>query len=105
MNEREFSAISEKTLLEIESALEKSEADVDFEWQGDGVLQISFADRSQIIVNRHTAAQEIWVAAKAGGFHFRFDGIRWVDTRDGAELLGKLSQLLSHQAGENISLA
>lgn len=104
MNEQEFAAISEKTLLAIEFALENSGADVDFEWQGDGVLQISFADRSQVIVNRHRAAQEIWVAAKAGGFHFRFDGSRWVDSRDGVELFSKLSELLSDQAGESIAL-
>ena len=104
MNEQEFRAASEKTLQAIEQALENSEADLDFECQGDGVLQITCEDRSQIIVNRHAAAQEIWVAARAGGFHFRPEGGRWVDTRDGVELAVRLSELLSRQTGESITL-
>ena len=69
-----------------------------------GVLEIEFADGSKIIVNRHGVAREIWVAAKAGGFHFRRDGEAWRDTRDGAELMEKLSVLASQQAGEKIVL-
>ena len=47
------------------------------------MLEIEFADGSKIIVNRHGAAREIWVAARSGGFHFRWDGAAWRDTRDG----------------------
>jgi CyaY protein len=50
-------------------------------------------------------AREIWVAARAGGFHFRWDGDAWRDTRDAAELMEKLSSLASQQAGEEIRLA
>jgi CyaY protein len=50
-------------------------------------------------------AREIWVAARAGGFHFRWDGAIWRDTRDGGELMGKLSTLASQQAGKAINLA
>ena len=105
MNEQEFKAISEKTLQTVESALESCEADIDFEWQGDGVLEISFPNRSKIIVNRHSAAKEIWVAARAGGFHFRFDQGQWIDTKDGQELFEKLADLMTQQAGELIHLS
>lgn len=66
------------------------------------MLEIEFADGSKIIVNRHGVAKEIWVAARAGGFHFRWDGAVWRDTRDGTELMEKLSALASQQAGESI---
>ena len=69
-----------------------------------GVLEIEFEDGSKIIVNRHAVAKEIWVAARAGGFHFRWDGAAWVDTRDGQELMQKLSALASQQAGETVVL-
>ena len=83
----------------------RCEADIDFELAAGGVLEIEFADGSKIIVNRHAVAREIWVAAKAGGFHFRWDGQSWLDTRDGAELMAKLSALASQQAGEVVTLA
>lgn len=109
MNEQEFKDASEKTLLAVEAALEiaseNSATELDFEWQGDGVLEISFADHSKIIINRHSSAQEIWVAARSGGFHFKPDSGQWIDTRDGQSLLLKLSELLTQQAGENISLS
>ena len=105
MDEKEFNRLSTETLARIESALEAVEADLDFELAAGGVLEIEFADGSKIIVNRHAVAQEIWVAAKAGGFHFRWDGNAWCDTRDGVELFARLSDLASRQSGETVQLA
>lgn len=105
MEDKEFNALADAALARIEAALEACEADIDFELAAGGVLEIEFEDGSKIIVNRHAVAREIWVAAKAGGFHFRWDGQAWLDTRDGAELMVKLSGLASQQAGEAVSLA
>ena len=105
MEDKEFNALADAALTRIDTALEASAADIDFELAAGGVLEIEFADGSKIIVNRHAIAQEIWVAARAGGFHFRWDGSSWRDSRDGAELLAKLSALASQQAGETIVLA
>ncbi|MDR1996576.1 iron donor protein CyaY [Azonexus sp.] len=104
MDDREFGSQADAVLARIEAALEASGAAVDFELAAGGVLEIEFADGSKIIVNRHGVTREIWVAARAGGFHFRWDGGVWRDTRDGCELFDKLSQLVSQQAGELISL-
>ena len=104
MDDKEFNALADGVLARIETALEASDADLDFELAAGGVLEIEFADGSKIIVNRHGVAREIWVAARAGGFHFRWDGTSWLDTRDGAELMGKLSALASQQAGETVTL-
>ena len=104
MDDKEFNALADGVLGRIEAALEACDADLDFELAPGGVLEIEFADRSKIIINRHGVAREIWVAARAGGFHFRWDGKAWVDTRDGAELMQKLSALASQQAGEAIQL-
>lgn len=104
MEDKEFNALADLALTAIDAALEASGADVDCELAAGGVLEIEFADGSKIIVNRHGVAKEIWVAARAGGFHFRWDGAVWRDTRDGAELMAKLSALASQQAGEPVSL-
>ena len=104
MDDKDFNALADAVLARIEAALEASDADIDFELAAGGILEIEFTDGSKIIVNRHGVAKEMWVAAKAGGFHFKWDGAVWRDTRDGAELMAKLSTLATQQAGENISL-
>ncbi|TXG85490.1 MAG: iron donor protein CyaY [Thermomicrobiales bacterium] len=104
MDEAEFNSAADDALRQLEQALDESGADLDFEVKAGGVLELEFADGSKIIVNRHTAAREIWVAAKSGGFHFRPENGRWVGTRDGKELFSVLSALASQQAGEPVSL-
>ena len=104
MDDKEFNTLADAMLTRIDAALEASGADVDCQLAAGGVLEIEFDDGSKIIVNRHGVAREIWVAARSGGFHFRWDGTDWRDTRDGAELLAKLSALASQQAGEGIKL-
>src|SRR5256714_15582592 len=100
MNESEFTALAERALERVERALEASGVDADVELREGGVLEIEFGDRSKIIVNRHAAAREIWVAARSGGFHFRWDGNAWRDSRDGGEVFAALSRLVSAQGGQ-----
>ncbi len=104
MNDSEFSTLADTALKQIEIGLETSGADLDFAMISAGVLEIEFADGSKIIVNRHGAAKEMWVAARSGGFHFRWDGDAWRDTRDSGELMATLSVLVSAQAGESVVL-
>ena len=104
MNDSEFNTLADAVLSRIETGLDESGADLDFAMISAGVLEIEFADRSKIIVNRHGAAKEMWVAARSGGFHFRWDGQHWRDTRDGGELLAALSSLVSAQSGTPLKL-
>jgi CyaY protein len=103
MNENEFNTLADAALNRIETGLDASGADLDFAMVAAGVLEIEFADGSKIIVNRHGAAKELWVAARSGGFHFRWDGAAWRDTRDSSELLAALSALISAQSGEAVT--
>ena len=105
MEETEFNTLAEATLARIERALDACAADIDYELQADGVLELEFGDGSKIIINRHAAAREIWVAARSGGFHFRHEDGRWIGTRDGAELFEALGRMASDQAGETVSFA
>lgn len=104
MEETEFNTLAGATLARIEEALDACTADIDYELQAGGVLELEFADGSKIIVNRHSAAREIWVAARSGGFHFRHEAGRWIGTRDGADLFATLERLVSEQAGGHIAL-
>ena len=104
MDETDFEALAGAALERVERALEASGVDADFELKEGGVLEIEFADGSKIIVNRHGAAREIWVAARSGGFHYRWDGTAWRDTRDRTELFAALSKLVSLQSGSPVIL-
>jgi iron-sulfur cluster assembly protein CyaY len=105
MDDPRFDTLAAQTLERIERALEESGVDADFELREGGILELEFANRSKIIVNRHGAAREIWVAARSGGFHFRWDGSAWRDTRDGSELFAALSKLVSAQSGRGVILS
>ena|SRR6266850_156822 len=104
MDETEFAALADEALRKIDAALEQSGVDADVELKEGGVIEVEFADGSRMVINRHAAAREIWVAARAGGFHFRWDGAAWRDTRDGAELFAALSRLVSAQSGQPVIL-
>jgi CyaY protein len=104
VEEREFNQLADAMLARIEAALEASPSDLDFEIKPGGVIEIEFDSGTKVIVNRHTAAREIWVAARSGGYHFRPEGDRWLATRDGEELMTVLARCLSEQAGEPVTL-
>lgn len=102
MTESEFNKLADETLTRIQQSLDDSDTDIDCEMNG-GVLELSFENGSKIIVNRQTAAREIWVAAKSGGYHFLWRDGAWHDTRDGGELFAALGRYASGQAGERVS--
>jgi iron-sulfur cluster assembly protein CyaY len=104
MTESEFEVLTDAALARIEHAIEASGVEADVQSKTGGVLEVEFDDGSKMVINRHGAAREIWVAAKSGGFHFRWDGSQWRDTRDGGELFAALSRLVSSQSGQGVVL-
>jgi CyaY protein len=105
MTESEFETLAGAALSALESAFEANAPDADVQTKGAGVLEIEFEDGSKMVINRHGAAREIWVAAKSGGFHFRYDGKAWRDSRDGTELFEAVSRLASEQSGTPVMLS
>ncbi|MEW6513803.1 MAG: iron donor protein CyaY [Pseudomonadota bacterium] len=106
MEEREFLTLADAELARIEAALEaaqnETEDDWDFELKPGGIIELDFADDSKIIINRHAAAREIWVAAKSGGFHFKSpadNNGQWLDSRTDRSLADTLSECISAQSG------
>ena len=96
MTESEFHGAVDAILAYIESSLEDEDAlDVDLE---SGILTVTCADGSKVIVNRQTPNREIWVAARSGGFHFAFRDGAWRDTRGGEELFASLARVIASQA-------
>lgn len=108
MSESEFLELAAATLDAIEAGLEQAieSSDIDIECSRSGnVLDIEFIDGgTHIIVNSQAAMQEMWVAAKSGGFHYRRVEGQWRNTRDGSELFSALSDMASSQAGQALKL-
>jgi len=105
--ESDFIAAADATLakigLALDAALETGNVDVDWNLN-DGILEIECADGSKLIVNRHIPNREMWVAARAGGFHFRPQDGLWRDTRTGDDLATVLARLLRAQGGLAVTL-
>ncbi len=104
MDEAKFAERADAVLARIEAALEESGVDADVERKEGGIVEIEYDDGSRMVINRHSAARDIWVAARSGGFHFRWDGSVWRDSRDGSELFAALSRLVSAQSGQPVVL-
>jgi CyaY protein len=103
MTETEFNQAVDAIFLNIEAALDACDTDIDTETAA-GILTLEFDNGSKIILNRQGPTQEIWVAAKSGGYHYRLQNGAWRNTRDGSELLASLSTYISQQAGQEIQL-
>lgn len=103
MNESEFLLMADACLEQVqnyfEAAFESDELDVDCKRSGN-VLEIEFVvNGSKIIVNSQAPMQEMWMAARAGGYHYKHDGQCWRNTRDGSEFFETLKALAVQQNG------
>lgn len=104
MQDSDYQRLADAVMGRLEAALDAADGDFDHQLAGGGVLEIECADGSKIIVNKQSAAQEIWVAARSGGFHYRWDGQSWRDTRSGEELFAALARVLAEQSGVPVRL-
>jgi CyaY protein len=103
MNESEFKEQADEVFERIESAIDASDADIEYDSNGT-VLEMEFADGSKVIVNRHVPNKEIWLAAKSGGFHYAMTDGRWFSQRDGSELFAKLAELIQIGSGKKLDI-
>lgn len=101
MNDYEFNQLADSALTQIETAIDECGVDVN---RSDNLLEVEFDNGSKIIINRHDTNQEIWVAAKSGGFHYAWQGNAWRSGRDNSELCARLTELFADQ-GETLKLS
>ncbi|CAB3759266.1 iron donor protein CyaY [Paraburkholderia humisilvae] len=103
MTDIDYLARAEAVLAAVERALDYTDADIEFGRSGN-VLTLEFANGTKIIVNLQPPMHEIWIAAKSGGYHFRFVDDAWRDTRNGTEFFAALSDYATQQAGEPVRI-
>lgn len=99
---RHANAVLASVEAAIDAWLEADVVDIDAHRTG-GLLEMSFPNRSVIVLNMQPPLHEIWLAARSGGFHYKFRNGVWRDTRDGRELFEALSACASEQAGKPLT--
>lgn len=102
MTDLEFQDRAEALLGAVESGCDRinddTDADVDNQRVG-GMITLTFPNHSQIVINLQKPLHEVWMAARSGGYHYKFDGTAWMDTKGNGEFFANLSRYASEQAG------
>jgi CyaY protein len=105
MNDLEFLDRAESALQAVEAACDRindeTEADIDSQRVG-GMVTLVFANRSQIVINLQKPLHEIWMAAKSGGYHYKYVDNAWRDTKGQGEFFDNLSRFATEQAGQTL---
>ena len=108
MTDPQYMDLAEALLARIETSCDRindeSDTDIDTQRVG-GMVTMTFGNGTQIIVNLQKPLQEVWMAARAGGFHYRFDGAQWTDTKGQGEFFDHLARYASEQAGQPLRFA
>ena len=106
MTDLEFLDTAERLLSRIEDSCDRindeTDADIDNQRVG-GMITITFSNRSQIIVNLQKPLHEVWLAAKSGGYHYKFKDAQWLDTKGEGEFFENLSRFASQQSGVTLA--
>jgi CyaY protein len=108
LTDAEYQRLAAAALARIEAVLDRwlqeDVIDIDGQRTG-GLLELSFPAGSKIVINTQPPRHELWLAARAGGYHFKWVDGRWCDTRDGVEFFARLSQEASAQAGRALDFS
>jgi CyaY protein len=102
MTDLEFLDQAEALLKAVEACCDRmndeSDADIDNQRVG-GMVTLAFANKSQIVINLQKPLHEVWMAAKAGGYHYRFADGQWLDSKGQGEFFAQLTRQASTQSG------
>ncbi len=101
MTDLEYLDRAEALLATVEAECDRineaGDADIDNQRVG-GMVTLVFADNSQIVINLQKPLQELWLAARSGGYHYRWRDGQWRDTKSDEEFFARLSQSASEHA-------
>ncbi|MFG6432359.1 iron donor protein CyaY [Roseateles sp. LYH14W] len=107
LSDADYHAKSHALLARIEAQvdawLDEDVVDIDSHRTG-GLLELTLPGNSKIVINTQPPLQEIWLAARSGGYHFKWDGAQWLD-REGQEFCARLSRSASEQAGQALTFS
>ncbi len=104
MDAKDFYKVSAKALAHIDARLGEVDVDgLDVSLAGD-VLTIAFADGARFVINAHSAAGQIWMAAGTTAWHFDHEDGRWVARRTGDELMQTVARVVGEKLGARVTV-
>ncbi|EIK97285.1 frataxin-like protein [Pseudomonas sp. M47T1] len=98
LTEARFHDLVDATQQALEVLFEDHADDVEI---SSGLMTITFKNGSQMIISRQEPVQQLWLAARSGGYHFDYDETseKWACEKS-EELLGEiLTRATWEQAG------
>lgn len=102
LSDSDYHRLTSDVLARIEAAvdrwLQQDVIDIDSHRTG-GLLELGFPDGSKIVINIQPPLHELWLAARAGGYHFKYFEGQWRE-REGREFYEVLSETASAQGGK-----
>lgn len=104
MTENEFSDMIDEIFNNLELRLDEIDSDMDYE-TGGGVLTLEFENGSTMVFSRQPPTRQLWLATRAGGFHFEYDEAAgdWRNTRDQSLFKPFVVQQMLEQGGIDFS--
>jgi CyaY protein len=105
-NDQEFLQLAETLMQDLLARLDTLDPD---ELEADsaaGVVKMTFADGGICVLNRQTAAHQMWLAEGATAWHFEREPATgtWLDTKGRGTLNAVLSEVISRRLGRTIEL-
>ena len=108
MTDTEFLDLSEALLGAVEASCDRindeTDADIDNQRSG-GMITLVFSNRSQIVINLQKPLHEVWMAAKSGGYHYKYSGRQWLDTKGSGEFFDMLTRCACEQSGQELTFS
>jgi CyaY protein len=106
LSDGDYHAKTSAVLASVEAVVDRwlqaDVVDIDTHRTG-GLLELGFPNGSKIVLNTQPPLQELWMASRSGGYHYKYVEGRWCDTRGGLDLFEALSASASEQAGVPLS--
>lgn len=103
MKDSEFHALADAIYQHIEASIDDSGVDIDCETIG-GVMTLTFENNIKFVLNRQEPLHQIWLATRENGHHFALKDDKWIDNRQGHELLSWLSLQAQRQGDTELAL-
>ncbi len=106
MDDNTFDHVADDELRRLEKGIEDFDPDEVEPTLGGDVLSLTLRGGGKIIINRHRAARQIWMAAARQAWHFDLDPAdqRWRTEKSREELVATLEKVLSEQLRRPITL-
>jgi len=112
MDRKTFLRHSSRALEHIDETLGDLELEaLDVNLAGD-VLTLTFGDGSQFVINAHSAAEQVWMAANRNAWHFDLvpedpgpsDEAKWIAAKTDDELMTTVARVVGDKLSRKIEL-